>query len=154
MKTIVAFDLGANLGWSMIDASGFVTSGVCKLSHGKQKKEGEKFIRMGIFLERVLAGTIPDIIVYEQVMRHIGTKAAHAYGGYLAILQMYCASNNIPCIGVGIKTIKKYISGNGAAKKKDVINAVNALGKNVTDDNEADALALLYYSIKNVSLTP
>lgn len=41
------------------------------------------------------------------------------------------------------KTIKKFITGNGNASKQEVINAVKAKGFNVSNDHEADAVALL-----------
>jgi Holliday junction resolvasome RuvABC endonuclease subunit len=80
-------------------------------------------------------------------MSHNGTHAAHVYGGYLAILQMYCAEKGIECIGVPVGTIKKHITGKGNATKQEVIDAVQEMGYSPKDDNEADAIALLYYQL-------
>ena len=44
-------------------------------------------------------------------------------------------------------TIKKHATGKGNAGKADVIAAMRALGHPVTDDNEADALAILHWAI-------
>ena len=50
--------------------------------------------------------------------------------------------------GVPVGTIKKHATGKGNAGKGDVIAAMRAKGHPVTDDNEADALALLHWAIE------
>ena len=49
--------------------------------------------------------------------------------------------------GVPVGTIKRHATGKGNADKASVIAAVQALGFNPVDDNEADALALLDWAI-------
>jgi len=55
-----------------------------------------RFLRFRRWLDEVtdLAGGL-DMIVYEQVRRHAGTDASHAYGGWLAILSAWCEQNSI-----------------------------------------------------------
>jgi Holliday junction resolvasome RuvABC endonuclease subunit len=48
---------------------------------------------------------------------------------------------------VPVGTIKRHIAGKGNADKAAVIAAVQALGFDPQDDNEADALALLNWAI-------
>jgi Holliday junction resolvasome RuvABC endonuclease subunit len=50
---------------------------------------------------------------------------------------------------VPVGTIKRHISGKGNASKDEVIKAVGELGFHVSDDNEADAIALLNLAIQN-----
>jgi hypothetical protein len=52
--------------------------------------------------------------------------------------------NSIPYSGVGVGTIKKSATGRGNAGKPEMIAAMRRLGHLPDDDNEADALALLY----------
>lgn len=85
-----------------------------------------------------------DAVYFEEVRRHIGVDAAHAYGGFLAHLTAWCEHHAIPYEGVPVGTIKKFITGKGNAGKDEVIEAIKALGHQPEDDNEADALALLY----------
>ena len=80
---------------------------------------------------------------FEEVHRHLGTAAGHAYGGYLAHLTAWAEANKIPYQGVPVGTIKRHIAGKGNADKAAVIDAVRKLGFQPADDNEADALALL-----------
>ena len=49
--------------------------------------------------------------------------------------------------GQPVGTIKKHATGRGNAGKDEVIAAMRAKGHPVTDDNEADALALLHWAI-------
>jgi Holliday junction resolvasome RuvABC endonuclease subunit len=46
-------------------------------------------------------------------------------------------------------TIKRHITGKGNATKEEVIAAVRAKGFSPVDDNDADALALLDWTIAN-----
>ena len=55
--------------------------------------------------------------------------------------------HNIAYQGVPVGTIKKHATGKGNAGKGEVIAAMRLLGHPVTDDNEADALALLHWAI-------
>ncbi len=43
-----------------------------------------------------------------------------------------------------VGTIKKHATGKGNAGKEDMIASAQARGHNPTDDNEADAIALVY----------
>jgi len=61
----------------------------------------------------------------------------------------WCEHHQIPYEGVPVGTIKRHISGKGNASKDEVIKAVGELGFHVSDDNEADAIALLNLAIQN-----
>ena len=82
-------------------------------------------------------------IYFEEVRRHVGTDAAHVYGGFLATLTAWAESCGIPYQGVPVGTIKRHATGKGNADKAAMIAAARAKGYSPGDDNEADALALL-----------
>lgn len=85
-------------------------------------------------------------VYFEEVRRHAGVDAAHAYGGFLATLTAWCEHHQIPYSGVPVGTIKRHATGKGNAGKELVIAAMRALGHEPRDDNEADALALLTFA--------
>ena len=89
------------------------------------------------------------MVVFEEVRRHLGASAAHAFGGYLAHLTAWAEANRIPYQGVPVGTIKRHIAGKGNVDKAAVIAAVKALGFDPQDDNEADALALLLWALEH-----
>ena len=90
-----------------------------------------------------------DQVVFEEVRRHAGVDAAHAYGGFLGQLTAWCEHHQIPYQGVPVGTIKKHVTGKGNASKEEMILAVRANGHQPADDNEADALGLLAWAISN-----
>jgi crossover junction endodeoxyribonuclease RuvC len=63
-------------------------------------------------------------------------------------LTSWCEHHRIPYQGVPVGTIKKHATGKGNAGKPDMIAAMQALGFPVTDDNVADALALLHWAME------
>lgn len=88
-----------------------------------------------------------DCLHFEEVRRHVSTDAAHAYGGFLATLTAWCEHHQIPYQGVPVGTIKKHATGKGNASKEEMVASAQARGHAPTDDNEADALALLHWAI-------
>ena len=84
---------------------------------------------------------------FDEVRRHIGTTAAHVYGGFLAHLTAWCEHERVPYRGVPVGTIKLHATGKGNAGKEAVIAAMKAKGHQPADDNEADALAILHWAL-------
>lgn len=88
-----------------------------------------------------------DAVYFEEVRRHVGVDAAHAYGGFMAHLTAWCEHHQIPYQGVPVGTIKKHATGKGNASKDAMIAAARERGLDPQDDNEADALALLDFAM-------
>ena len=145
---ILALDLGQRTGWAVRSRDGAIASGVQEFRPGRFEGGGMIWLRFRAWLQEVdeTAGGI-GVVVFEEVRRHLGTAAAHAFGGYLAHLTAWAEANRIPYQGVPVGTIKRHIAGKGNADKAAVIAAVKALGFSPADDNEADALALLDWAI-------
>jgi hypothetical protein len=148
MTTILALDLGSKTGWAMRLADGAVVSGTMGFKPGRYEGGGMRFLRFRSWLDNLEAGakTI-DLVQFEEVRRHAGTDAAHIYGGFLAHLAAWCELKHIPYQGVPVGTIKRHATGKGNAGKDAVIAAMRAHGFNPEDDNEADALAILFWAI-------
>ena len=141
---ILSLDLGTKTGYAHSDGG----SGVWNLSPKRHESQGMRWRKFRQHLNDMLKTV--DFVAYESVARHLGTHAAHIYGGLVAILQEMCEERRIDYMGVPVGTIKKYICGRGNGSKQDVINAVKGRGHNPLDHNHADALALLYYTIENL----
>ena len=145
---ILALDLGQRTGWALRNRDGAIASGVHEFRPGRFEGGGMIWLRFRAWLPEIdeTSGGV-GIVVFEEVRRHAGTAASHAYGGYLAHLTAWAEANRIPYQGVPVGTIKRHIAGKGNADKQAVIEAVKALGFSPIDDNEADALALLNWTI-------
>ena len=146
---ILALDLGATTGWAVRSIDGAITSGTAEFRLDRWQSGGMRFLRFKRWLTEIknqVGGF--DLAVYEQVRRHAGVDAAHAFGGWLAILTAWCDCHDIAYQGVPVGTIKRFIAGKGNADKAAVIAAIRARGFNPADDNEADALAILLWAIE------
>ena len=113
-----------------------------------------RYLRFRRWLDEVLATTAPssgvsglDAVYFEEVRRHLGVDAAHAYGGFLATMTSWCEHQKIPYQGVPVGTIKRHVTGKGNAGKSEMVSAMRARGYLVADDNEADALAVLVWAL-------
>ena len=146
--TILALDLGTVSGWAMRHADGTFISGTMEFRSGRYEGGGMRFLRFRAWLdERLRISPGLGAVYFEEVRRHAGTDAAHLYGGFLAHLTAFCEQGSIPYQGVPVGTIKRHATGKGNADKQAMIAAVQAKGYSPTDDNEADAIAILLWAI-------
>ncbi len=147
---ILTLDLGTITGWALRGRSGLITSGIEMFKPSRFEGGGMRYLRFERWLNELLFQLDwMDAVYFEEVRRHLGVDAAHAYGGFLAHLTAWCEQHEIPYQGVPVGTIKQSATSKGNASKEAVIQAMQALGHTPSDDNEADALALLHWAIKN-----
>ena len=147
--TILTLDLGTTLGWALRGDTGRIFSGTVSFKPRRFEGGGMRYLRFKRWLAEThqVSGGI-QAVYFEEVRRHLGVDAAHAYGGFLAHLTAWCEHHEIPYQGVPVGTIKQFATGKGNAPKEAMIQAMQALGHAPADDNEADALALLHWAIK------
>ena len=147
--TILALDLGTHTGWALLQLDDTITSGTEHFKPHRFEGGGMRFLRFKQWLNELLAASVHiNAVYFEEVRRHAGVDAAHAYGGFMGHLTAWCELHNIPYQGVPVGTIKKHATGKGNAVKSEMIVAAKVRGHNPVDDNEADALALLYWAIE------
>lgn len=148
--SVLALDLGTHTGWALRQRNGGIVSGTQHFAPSRFEGGWMRFLRFKHWLtetKNVTDGI--DAVFFEEVRRHVGVDAAHAYGGFLAHLTAWCEHHGIPYQGVPVGTIKKHATGKGNGDKNAVIASMRAKGFNPADDNEADALALLDWASKN-----
>ena len=153
---ILAFDLGTRTGWSRNLTTGQYVYGTLDLRGGRYAGGGMRYVLLGNELVTLLHDGI-DLVVYEEVRRHLGVDAAHVYGGLLAVLTAACGKRKIPYQGVPVQTIKKHATGKGNASKDAMVSAawdiIMRADLPLTSD-EADAICLLDYAVKTYTETP
>jgi Holliday junction resolvasome RuvABC endonuclease subunit len=153
---ILALDLGTRMGWALLQTAE-ITNGSVSFATNKLAGFGVRFLNFRNWLVEMLSKHKIDMVVFEDVRNHAGVYAAHAYGGFAAILTSVCETLKIPYRGFGVKTIKKFVTGSGnasgatTASKQDVINAVRTRGYDPIDDNEADAIALALLAMNTLT---
>ena len=143
--TIFALDLGTQTGWALTSRDGSITSGSQSFKPQRFEGGGMRFLRFKRWLTDIKqCNDGIDQVVFEEVRRHVGVDAAHAYGGFMGQLTAWCEHHQIPYQGIPVGTIKKHATGKGNASKDEMVASVRARGHAPVDDNEADAVALLY----------
>jgi Holliday junction resolvasome RuvABC endonuclease subunit len=148
-NTILALDLGTTTGWALRDNDGHITSGSESFRPQRFEGGGMRFLRFRRWISEVQESVSEiQFLYFEEVRRHAGVDAAHAYGGFLATLTAWCEHHRIPYQGVPVGTIKKHATGKGNASKGEMVASMRARGHQPADDNEADALALLAWAIE------
>ena len=150
-QTLLALDLGTTTGWALLGRDGSINSGSEPFKPQRFEGGGMRYLRFKRWLTEIKQSTDDiDAVYFEEVRRHLGVDAAHAYGGFMAHLTAWCEHHQIPYQGVPVGTIKKHATGKGSASKDEMILAAKARGHAPADDNEADALALLNWAIEQV----
>ena len=144
-KTILSLDLGTKMGWAIVNQYGTINSGTVNFQPNRFQGGGMRYLKFHNWLIETKNATDGiDAVYFEEVRRHVGVDASHAYGAFMGTLQKFCEQFEIPYQGVPVGTIKKYITGKGNASKQAVITGVVEATEYVPkDDNEADAIALL-----------
>lgn len=139
---ILAIDLGTQTGWAAL-VDGVITSGTQSFTPGRFEGAGMRFLRFTRWLTEMHELTKCEVIYFEEVRRHLSTDAAHAYGGYMACLTMWCEKKLVPHAGLSVGTIKKNWTGNGNSNKEAMLAEAVRRGFTPRNSDEADALAIL-----------
>ena len=146
--SILALDLGTTTGWAIKPANGPIASGTASFKPSRYDGGGMRYVRFRKWLNQLGESEVMIQAVYfEEVRRHAGTDAAHIYGGFLACLSAWCEEHTIAYQGVPVGTVKRHATGKGNADKAAVIASLRQQGFSPTDDNEADALAILLWAL-------
>jgi hypothetical protein len=146
---ILALDLGTTTGYAIRTGDERIVSGAASFRPSRYDGGGIRYLRFRNWLEQVAAESVGlEAVYFEEVRRHVGTDAAHLYGGFLATLTSWCETKAIAYQGVPVGTIKRHVTGKGNSDKDAVIAAIRARGFNPADDNEADAIAILLWAIE------
>lgn len=147
-RCILSLDLGTQLGWSTRDVNGRIRHGSISFHAKRTDGPGQRWLKFAAHLA-ALKRELGEIHVayYEDVKRHVGTQAAHAYGAFESHLQVFCDVNRIRLESVGVGQIKKAWTGFGDATKDDMFDEAKRRGFKPVDDNSADALAILHYAL-------
>lgn len=149
MKTL-ALDLGNICGWAIMENSKLIDSGFLDLRENKTKLHlGENLIAYKQLLEKLIAiNKGIDNIYYEHLEKIKGQHWNHQWNAYRGIMMTVAFENKLEINPVSAGTIKRNLTGNGRAEKKEMLSILNLnpiikpLNRAVTDDNECDAIAI------------
>lgn len=142
---LLGLDPGNSFGWALARGE-HVSFGVWRLGRARSERTGMPFHRLRLALAEL--GAI-DKVFYE-VSRFQKTKLnAHMSGGWEATVTAWCELNDVDYEPVDDSTVKSKVGGFGglerAEGKRRMVKTMQLRGFVVTDDNAADALAVLEY---------
>lgn len=157
MTLYIGLDLGIKTGWAFVESDkGVSTHFECGEFVMTKYKEGDRWVYFNTRLAGLFRGSGVNLrkdihIVYEYVPRHLGIKAAHAYGGFKAMLEFSISLVREQGANVSVSSyvpteIKKFATGKGNANKEEMMlvaryDKPEYLRDNQTyTDNTADAV--------------
>ncbi len=145
---ILALDLGTQLGWAL-RSRGVRASGSESFAPRRNDGPGQRWVKFRRFLSDRAADAELGAIYYERpiLMTTNGPATVLMFGGFEAHLELWAELNRVPLHDVNVSTIKKHWTGKGNAKKPDMLRVCAERGLKPSDDNEADALALLDFAL-------
>ena len=144
---ILALDLALKTGWACRSEYGDqLISGVQDFSLTRGESRGMVYIKFIGWLKKTYSTVLFDLVYYEQPHQR-GGAPTQILLGLVSHLQAFCADKGIDHADVHSKTLKKFATGSGNAKKPDmIIKAAEILGRQPLDDNEADAVHILLFA--------
>ena len=129
IPSILALDLGSTTGWALRNDRCRILHGTAAFRPTRFEGGGMRYLRFKRWLTELKQTTDGlDAVFFEEVRRHAGVDAAHAYGGFMAHLTAWCEHHQIPYQGVPVGTIKKHATGKGNAGKAAMLAAMQARG--------------------------
>lgn len=142
---VLGIDPGTHCGWALLGIGGSrLASGVWDLSTRRHEGGGMRYLRFRNYFTEALSvgGQQVGAVAYEEVRRHMGTDAAHVYGGIVAQLTAVAEELSIPYRAIPVGTIKKLATGKGNASKDMMLAAARQRwpSAELKRDDEADAL--------------
>jgi crossover junction endodeoxyribonuclease RuvC len=141
-------------GWAFTDDGGrSIQSGWWIFNQRNGESPGMRLIRFrGQLAEFVRARGTIDLIVYERPGGR-NTLPIMVESEFLGQMKAFCAEHKIEFTPYSAPEIKSFATGKGNAKKELVVRHVQERWKaNVTDDNEADAIALLMLALDRLGV--
>jgi Holliday junction resolvasome RuvABC endonuclease subunit len=144
MKKILSLDMsGSGTGWAFLRES-VLASGVTPFL--ATLNPGSRWLRFYCWLCAWMDEK-PELIVYEEPITVFKHKRGLGLGyGFEAVLQLFSVQHEIQCIGVNVSTLKKWATGDGRADKFKMVQFARQIKRDVSDDNESDAILLLSYA--------
>jgi len=159
---ILALDLATKTGWALRDRTGAIASGVQEFALKRGESNGMRFLRFRKWLREMLAlgelgqsfsETTPGLIAFEQA-HHRGGHATQLCVGLMTDVLAEAARESLEHMSIHTGALKKWATGKGNSGKPIMIARAEELYPDVEiiDDNHADALLLLSYSLEEVGV--
>jgi hypothetical protein len=148
MSNILALDFGEHLGWATSYGNDKIASGVSYMGHEKNNVAAIRYLNFKVWLYAWGGEPLIDHIVYELPL-NINKRTKELCINFAGIVQTYLHNVNGKYEEIPPKSMKKWLCGTGNASKEDVMKEVSQrIKRQISNEHEADAIALLLYTMK------
>jgi Holliday junction resolvasome RuvABC endonuclease subunit len=145
---VLGVDPGTRSGFALVADGALLASGVWQLKT-ENDRPGQRFRRFRDCLVSVvdLGPAAVNLIGYEQRKGQGGSYAAHLHGGIVAHIEELAERHGVPYTSVHPSTLKLWATGSGRADKALMMRAAsNLAGRDITENNEADAILVALHT--------
>lgn len=147
-RNVLGLDLGTHTGYAIRRRDGTIIHGTESFTPRASWTAGQRWLRYRSWLSALIDREQIHAVTFERVVfGHSSASASDVYGGFRALTEMVADSHSCDLSSVSVPTIKKHWTGSGRADKAAMIAEAKRRGFKPTDDNAADALAILHYAI-------
>jgi Holliday junction resolvasome RuvABC endonuclease subunit len=144
---ILALDCALKTGWASF-CNRIIESGIQDFNLKRGESKGMVFLRFRNWLNGMIGLINPNLIIYEQA-HHRGGWATQISVGLITRIMELCDEKGIEYSSIHSMSLKKFATGTGKASKEDMLRAaIQKFGRIVDSYDEADALLLLAYAMK------
>lgn len=150
---ILSLDIATLTGWAVGPVGAEIPISGCQRITHPGADLAVTFHKFDHWLADLITVHDPSLIVFEAPVPRQnvhGFQTARKLLGLAAVCELVAYQREVECREAAVQTVRKHFCGNGRADKQDVIARCVARGWNVTDDNEADALALWDYACAEI----
>lgn len=143
---ILALDLAGDTGWARVLEDDVLESGVGRLKLRDTESPGERWKRAREWFRDMAAGV--EWLAWERVVATSGPFAAGELFGLQAQLVEVAFDLKLQCVTVAPSTLKKFATGNGRAKKPEIVAAAKARWPRTSFEthDQADACFVLLWA--------
>lgn len=163
MKTVLAFDLGADTGWCYLDKTESYTGvefGTKAFKATRTEGSPERLINADLFFGEMIQRYRPNLVVYERVDFVVSRDQISLYAQFSGLLVMRAWGFNQLYTGCPVPTVKKFaLPGVKKRGKEQMIRAaeewllrddvnVRFTGDKALSSHEADAIHLARWGLE------
>lgn len=147
---ILSLDIATKTGWCIHDRSG-----TWDFTPKQGENEAARLFRFRARIDNVLKTGEIKRVIFELPLIYKSKKRRPNFISYemIGVLKLICIDYRIPFKGYQAMKLKKWATGNGAAKKEDMVSFCKArYGITPGDHNQADAIHLYHMAIEDLQL--
>ena len=147
---ILAFDCAQKTGWAFMENGKIIESGTQDYRKKRGESNGLLFLKYRKWFLEMIKQFEPEVVAYERA-HFRGGPATEIGVGLQTRVQETATELDLILLPIHTGALKKFATGVGNAGKQEMVDAAELIiGREVCDDNEADAIHLARFAHSDV----